>query len=121
MVSSTLELASNVLEDGDGSEYLRVHEFTDDVEAHDDARTDELYSEFEADVDRIAAELSGKYGPPAATGGRDTEDHELVQLGGVIRFAMWQVEGHVLYIAASHEDRGLPVLLMLGAAPGRAA
>ena len=121
MAESTLELASNVLEDGDGLEDLRVYEFGDDAEAHDEARTDQLYREVEADVDRVSAELSGKYGPPAATGGRDAEEHDLIPLNGVIRYAMWQVDDHVLYVAASHEDRGLPVLLMLGAAAGRAA
>jgi hypothetical protein len=92
---------------------LRVHRFEKDHEAHDDEAISRLYAEFISDFERVQADLSASYGKPVRVGTKDDED---IPLNGVFRFAIWHVEGRLLYAAAAHEDRGLPVLLMLGTA-----
>jgi hypothetical protein len=92
---------------------LRVHQFTDDEEAHDDERTEKLYAEFSAELDRVQKELTGEYGQPSRTGGTDDK---IIPLNGVFRFAVWEVGNSQLFVAAAHEDRGVPILLMIGTA-----
>jgi hypothetical protein len=92
-------------------EDLRTHDFRDDESAHDDALVERLYAEFVTAVGRVQAALTEKYGPPARVG-RDGD--RAVGLNGVFRFALWKVGGKRLYVAAHHEDRGLPIILWLG-------
>ena len=102
------------LEAGSGAlEELRVHEFTDDESAHDDEQIEKIKAEFSAELDRVQKELSKKYGSPSGTG--ETDDDQ-IPLCGVFRFAAWEVDEQQLFIAASHEDRGVPILLMIGIA-----
>jgi|SRR5579862_3674582 hypothetical protein len=115
LAQSAVDFAQKFLkEDEDNLEMLRMHEFPDDESAHDDELTERLYAEFSADVESAQAELSRHYGDPARTG---TEDDELIPLNGVFRFAIWSVEGKHLFIAAHHEDRGVPIVLALGTSP----
>jgi hypothetical protein len=76
-----------------------------------------LHAQFSADFDRVSTELARTYGEPMRTG---EEDHELIPLNGVFRFAIWDVGDEVLFAAAAHEDRGCPMLLMLGTTSGDA-
>jgi hypothetical protein len=66
----------------------------------------------------VQVELSKKYGAPSRT---VTEDDDIIPLNGVFRFAVWPVDDKQLFVAASHEDRGVPILLMLGTATGDVA
>ena len=114
MPKSATGLAKQLLEgDAGGLEELRVHEFEDDEEAHDDEATEALYQDFSADFDRAQAALSKKYGRPMQVG-KDNDD--AIPLNGVFRFAIWKIEDKQLYLAAAHEDRGVPIILMLGTA-----
>ena len=116
MAASATALASELLEgDPGGLEELRIHEFDDDDEAHDDEAVQKLYKEFSSECDRVVAALSKKYGKPSRTG---TEGDEVIPLNGVFRFAVWSVGEAQLFVAAAHEDRGVPVLLMLGTTDG---
>jgi len=102
----------------DGTEELRIYEFEDDTSAHDDELIDRLYQEFSAELDRVQSALSKKYGEPVRRG---TEDDETIPLNGVCRFAVWNIDGTELYVAAAHEDRGVPILLMIGIDSGNGA
>jgi hypothetical protein len=114
MSRSATTLANELLEaEAGGLEELRIHEFTDDEAAHDTELTDRLHADFSAEFDRVQAELSNRYGAPSRTG---EEDDEVIPLNGVFRFAVWQVGDRQLFAAAAHEDRGVPILLMLGTA-----
>jgi hypothetical protein len=116
MPKSATELANELLEgDAGGLEELRIHEFTEDEEAHDDKAIEKLYADFSAEFDRVEATLTKKYGKPSRTG---KEDDDVIPLNGVIRFAIWSVEDKQLFAAAAHEDCGVPILLMLGTADG---
>ena len=119
MSKSPTALAKELLEaEVGGLEELRIHEFTDDESAHDDELAERLYAEFSADFDRVQAELGKEYGSPSRTG---QEDDEVIPLNGVFRFAVWQIGDKQLFAAAAHEDRGVPILLMLGTAGGDVA
>jgi hypothetical protein len=101
-----------------GLDLLRIHQFPDDESAHDDELTERLYAEFSVDFDRAQAELTKTYGEPTRVG---QDGDEVVPLCGVFRFAVWEFGDKVLFAAAAHEDRGCPILLMLGAADGDSA
>src|SRR5687768_9857451 len=106
MAKSATTLASELLEaDSGGLEELRIHEFTDDEEAHDDEAIEKLYADFSAEFDRVEAALTKQYGKPSRTG---KEDDEVIPLNGVFRFAIWPVGDNQLFAAAAHEDRGVP-------------
>jgi hypothetical protein len=96
-----------------GLEELRIHEFEDDYEAHDDELTEQLYQEFSAEFDRVVTALSKKYGKPQRTG---KKEDKIIPLNGVFRFAIWSVDDQQLYVAAAHEDCGVPIILMIGTA-----
>ena len=115
LAQSAVKLARKFLkEDEENLEMLRLHEFPDDESAHDDELTERLYAEFSADVENVQAELTSHYGAPMRAG---TEDDEVIPLSGVFRFAIWNLEEKHLFVAAHHEDRGLPVVLVLGTSP----
>jgi hypothetical protein len=115
-MKSSTRLASELIERGPGElEELRVHELLDDESAHDDALHERLHAEFSADFDGVQAELARTYGEPLQTG---EVDDELIPLNGVFRFAFWEVGDMLLFAAAAHEDRGCPLLLMLGTTTG---
>jgi hypothetical protein len=116
MAESALTLASELLEgELGGLEELRIHEFAEDEEAHDDETIEKLYADFSAEFERVQAALTKRYGKPARVG---KEDDDLIPLNGVFRFAIWTVGDKQLFAAAAHEDRGVPILLMLGTAEG---
>jgi len=96
-------------------EELRVHEFSGDEEAHDEEAIEKLYAEFAAEFDRVEGALTKRYGKPSRTG---KEDDEAIPLNGGFRFAIWEVDDKQLFVAAAHEDRGVPVLLIMGTAEG---
>ena len=92
---------------------IRIHEFADDESAHDDEQIGRLYAEFSGELDRVQNELAKEYGSPSSTG---ELDDEIIPLNGVFRFAVWEVGNVLLFVAAAHEDRGVPIILMIGTA-----
>jgi hypothetical protein len=119
MATRATALAKELLEgDAGGLEVLRIHEFTDDEEAHDGDAIEKLYADFSAEFERVEAELTKQHGKPSRTG---KKDDELIPLNGVFRFAVWPVGDKQLFAAAAHEDSGVPILLMLGTAEGDVA
>ena len=116
MTRSATELAAKLLKrKKEGLEELRLHVFELDGDEHDDELVEQLYMEFSAEFDRAREELSTSFGPPERTG---IEDDSAIPLNGVFRFAIWKIERKTLFAAAAHEDRGLPVILMLGTVTG---
>jgi len=112
---SAVKIAQQLLKkDEDGLEELRMHDFPDDESAHDDELTEQLYAEFSADVQAIQAELSREYGAPSSKGKADSDG---IPLNGVFDYAIWQVADKQLFVAAHHEDRGVPIVLWLGTVP----
>ena len=112
MAKSAIKLARRFLKgDEDSLDALQIHDFPDDMSAHDDELTQRLYARFSAEVERVQAELTKHYGQPARTG---KKDDKLIPLNGVFRFAIWKAEGKHLFVAAHHEDRGIPIVLVLG-------
>lgn len=93
-----------------GCECLQAWEFRSDHEAHDGELTERYYAE--ADEARAAMEqgLCHEYGPPASAG----ESNQEIPLCGILRYSLWELDDRRLYLASAHEDRGLPILLMMG-------
>jgi hypothetical protein len=110
----TGKLVRKLLEaDEDGLEELKVYKFPldDDGPAQDDELQEKLTTEFESAFKSAKAELAKTFGKPVRTG---VDDHENIPLNGVFRFAIWQVQAKLLWLAAAHEDRELPYVLILG-------
>jgi hypothetical protein len=119
MAKSATSLAKELLAGGAGGmEELRIHEFEDDESAHDDGLIDRLRQDFSAELDRVEVELTREYGEPVRRG---TQDDEAIPLNGVFRFAVWDIDDTELYVVAAHEDRGVPILLMMGTDTGNIA
>jgi hypothetical protein len=113
MPKSPTTLAHNLLSlDHARMEDLEIHRFKDGREAHDDEAIRRLYSDFESKIERAQSELSASYGMPIRMGNNGDKD---IPIAGVRRFAVWEVGTKLLYLAFAHEDRGAPILLILGA------
>lgn len=112
MSNSATNLARELLGRGKASlEVLAIHQFRDDAEAHDDEAIERLYLEFKSKFKLAQSELSGVYGDPIRAGnGSDN----IIPLNGIVCYAIWQFKSRLLYLAFAHEDRGVPILLMLG-------
>lgn len=114
-MKSATQIARELLANGEEEPVeIRDHEFADDAAAHDDAAIERLYTEFGAECKKLQAELTRTFGKPSETG---QEDGEIVPHNGVFQFAAWEVEDQYLFVAASHEDRELPILLTIGTVP----
>ncbi|MCX5662960.1 MAG: hypothetical protein NTW19_25020 [Planctomycetota bacterium] len=114
MNASSIVVAKALLQqDHGGIEYLRHRDFDLD-EIVQPEEFERLYKEFAADVSRIQAELATVWGAPALMG---QEENEAIPEQGVFAFAIWNVDGKVLFVAASHADRDVPICLSLGVSP----
>jgi hypothetical protein len=112
MSKSASALAKKLLKrNRDSLGEVRIHEFPDDESAHDDELTERLYIDFSDEFERVQTELTKQFGAPSRTG---ATDDEAIPLNGVFRFAVWDVGNKQLFAAATHEDRGVPIILMLG-------
>jgi hypothetical protein len=94
---------------------LRIHMFEDDSELHDEAFEARITKEFESQFELARRDLTKEFGEPTRIG---TTDDPGIPLTGVFRCAVWDVDGRELFLAAAHEDRGTPVLLMMGVEGG---
>lgn len=107
-----VQLAKQCLATGDELQVLRMHSFGDDAEAHDDAKQDNVLTQFEAAFATTLGQLESAFGP--AELGNDEEEPSFVPLCGVFRVASWELNGNQLFLAAAHEDRESPFMLVLG-------
>lgn len=109
MPQSPTSLTQKLIEGGPGGlQDLRVHEFPDDESTHDDDLNGRLHAELSAEFDRVQTQLSESFGAPSRVG---EEDDDVIPLNGVFRFAVWDVGDTLLFAAAAHEDRGVPILI----------
>ena len=107
-----VQLARLCLSTGEDLEVVRIHQFADDVEAHDDARQARLYAEFKIAFSIALSQLESVFGSAELA---DAErDVPFVPLCGVFCAASWVANGKRLYLAAAHEDRECPYLLVVG-------
>jgi hypothetical protein len=112
MSSPNVLLVRELLGSGSGSlKELLVYSFRDDVEAYDDELQARVERDFVAAFDTAVADLTTEFGEPTRRGSADDSP---IPLCGVFRFAVWAAEGHEWYLAAAHEDREMPYLLLVG-------
>lgn len=91
---------------------LKIFQFQDDVEAHDDDLQERLEKEFLDAFNEARIALNGVFG--SHTDLELEEGEDLVPLCGVFRACSWHVGETSLYLAAIHEDRETPFLLIAG-------
>ncbi|MCL4855635.1 MAG: hypothetical protein KJZ78_30075 [Bryobacteraceae bacterium] len=110
--SNVLQQAAEFLEAGDGAmDAIRIHEFELDGDEHDDDAVELLHQDFKKDFDAATRVLTVKYGAPSHSG---SDDDDAIPLTGIQAFNIWSMGDQGLFLAISHEDRGTPILLMLG-------
>lgn len=102
---------STALTDGE-MDAVRIHEFELDGDEHDDDAIEKLHESFHADFDTAVVKLSKIYGSP--TRSESDSDDDSIPLCGLCRFAVWDTDDGGFFVAVSHEDRGTPILLMVG-------
>ena len=116
MANPAFKLARDLFDGGaDDLRELRIHEFEKDSQAHDEALQARIAKEFEAQFDQTQRDLTKKFGEPIRTG---ITDDPGIPLTGVFHYAVWDVDGRELFLAAAHEDRETPVMLMMGVEGG---
>ena len=93
-------------------EVIKIYEFEDDEEWHDDEFQEQKHREFEAVHRSLVEELSTKFGPASSAEAED--EFDAIPLCGVFPAATWEIEGTELFLAVSHEDRETPILLAIG-------
>lgn len=121
MASTAIEVARELLQrqphelhNVTEAQFIRVYQFVDFLTPHDDVLQDRIAGEFAAAFEVAKRELAGAFGNPAQVGERPAKAIP-IPLNGVFRFAVWEIEDRRLFLAAAHEDRELPFLLMIGA------
>jgi hypothetical protein len=97
----------------DGIESVQTYIFPDDDDgpAHDDLFQNRLAKDFQSALKHVQRELSKAFGKPLRTG---VKGDRVLPLSGVLGFAIWEVNGRLLWAAVEHEDRELPYVLSLG-------
>ena len=111
-MSKAITLAKQLLEaEAYNLKELRVYEFSNDELAHDDELVEKLHGEFLAEFETVQAELISQFALPSRRG---TKADAAIPLNGVFYFAIWPVGDRQLFVAVAHEDRGCPILFVLG-------
>lgn len=93
-------------------EVIKIYEFADDEEWHDDEFQEGKHRDFEAVQGSLVEELSKRFGVPRIAEAED--EFDAIPLCGVFPAAIWEVEDAELFLAVSHEDRETPILLAIG-------
>ena len=110
--SAILQQARELLEIGEGGmDAIRIHEFELDGDEHDDDAVESIHQEFEKDFQSATRVFTAEYGVPHHSG---FDDDDSLPLSGITAFNIWSIDEDKLFLAISHEDRGAPILLMLG-------
>lgn len=109
---AVLAMAENLLKQRKSRhEVIDCREFFSDVEAHDDELQTSLEENFLANFQKYERSVTGRYGSPGTNG---NNDHPGIPHCGVLRYAIWTIDGQSLYLALTHEDRELPFLIVMG-------
>ncbi len=91
---------------------VRIHEFELDGDEHDDDAIEKLHESFHIDFHTAIGTLAKEYGQPSRS--ESDCDDDAIPLCGPCRFAVWDTDNGGFFLAVSHEDRGTPILLMVG-------
>ncbi len=83
----------------------------DEADTHNLKLLVQTKARFQRRLQRQVTKLEKEFGEPAERG---NDQHPDIPVNGVFRYALWREGGKTLYVAASHEDIGLPCVLTLG-------
>ena len=101
-----------VAKEEDSLFFIKTYDWQDEEEAHDDDFQEEMHDEFCELYDSIVEQLSPRFGEAAEASGPD--EFEEIQVNEAYPAAVWSLNEGTLYLAVSHEDRELPMLLAIG-------
>lgn len=89
--------------------------FANDIEAHDAGLQDRMYQAAAERFQQAATALSERYGDPV----RSTAARlRRIPHNGVVDSRIWSVAGQLVYLVLTHEDRELPVQILVGRTAG---
>jgi hypothetical protein len=109
--ANPIELAKRCLGSPGNIEILRIYQFDDDEEAQDDEKQENLQREFEAAFFEAVKRLETEFGEARIA---ESEDEiEAVPHSGVFCAAFWVIDNVTLVVAAAHEDRETPYLIII--------
>ena len=94
----------------DAREDFHMQHF-DEADAHNLKLLEQTKARFEKRLQQQVRKLAKEFGEPAERG---NDQHPSIPVNGVFRYALWLDGRKTLYLAASHEDIGLPCVLTLG-------
>lgn len=92
-------------------ETLAEWEFLSDHETADRELQQHVEASFVEKFKDARKKLAKEFGVPAETG---IEGHRDIPCNGVLEFAIWSVGRKRFYLAATHEERDVPVQLVMG-------
>jgi hypothetical protein len=116
MSKLTIDILQTLLAGGDNQEHVleESRDFWDD-----DWDYDEMEAIFDALVlkwEKLVSEIAAVWGSPMQAGSGDEVDFPWSVLGN--RIAVWPHDDRFAYAAVRHEDKELPMLLLLGVSDG---
>lgn len=107
------DLAEGMLTQSDSTfEVLKIYQFQNDVDAHNDKLQADLEIEFNREFENIFTQLQSRFADPTSI---DLPSVDL-PVGG-FRNAVWLIGEKVLSLVAYHEDREVPFVLLLSVTP----
>jgi len=116
MSKTTLDVLHTLLAAPQAGEHL-LRETRDFWEADwDYDEMDALYGELVEEMEDLVADLTAVWGEPEFHGRWDDDDYP--EWAFHDRIAFWQREGRYAYVAVRHEDKELPIELVLGVSDG---
>lgn len=109
---NAVDLAQQLLQSTRSSaKSVLIFEFHDEEDSHDDEFQEAAHDHFSRQYGESQEELIAVYGDPIKTG---DNDHSMIPLSGVFRYAIWDLGSRKLFLALAHEDRETPLWLKLG-------
>jgi hypothetical protein len=115
MPKTMLDILQTLLAAPEEGQHL-LRETRDFWEDYDPDEMDALYYELVAEMNVIVESLTAVWGVPDFHGRWDDADYPAWAFHDVI--AYWERQGRFAYVAVRHEDKELPIELMLGVSDG---
>jgi hypothetical protein len=116
MSKTTLDILNHFLNEGGNREHILEESrdwWDNDWEAEE---FDAVYEEMVEKMVQLAVEISDFWGPPTYETGDEPLEVPLESFGDEV--AVWARGERYAYVAVRHEDKELPILLLVGVSDG---
>jgi hypothetical protein len=111
-----MDVLHTLLAAGENQEHVleESRDFWDDDWDYEEM--DEIFDGLVLKWEKLVSEITSAWGPPLQAGSADEVDFPWSVLGD--RIAVWSRDDRFAYVAVRHEDKELPMLLLLGVSDG---